>query len=389
MTAPVDALVVRPVRAYSASRLSSGELLRLAAAVPDAESTDPVDSALRASLRANAPDLSPAVPSEFSPASAERRYSLVLAEGQRIMRGELEDVLERSTLNAKERSALVRHARSHRRRGQRLLGVATAPEGSEEFTLQGFIALAVESRAKAERRASHNPTQWVRVPLWPLSIRILHWLNVFFIVTLSVSGYYIMNPSWLPAPAPIPDGSGYFFGWVRLIHVIAAVGWLAMGAVRVWLWIFSRHKQLRWRAMWPLDSRESFRGLWGTIRHYAFLDREGPLYITHNPLQQLSYTGLYALCVIQMGTGLALYGLSNQYSGFWRLLSFPVHWIGVPDTRLIHALLMYVIWAFVIIHIYLAVRADTLERHGGVSSMINGAVWLRRGAQPLDGPRID
>ncbi|MBZ8176460.1 Ni/Fe-hydrogenase, b-type cytochrome subunit [Corynebacterium poyangense] len=404
MTAPTaerrSGTVVRPVRAYSASHLSSGELLQLAATIPELATHDPVDSALLASLETNAPELQPQIAQEFDPARPDRRYSLARSGDLVIMRGDLEAVLEKSQLSGKEKAALVRHARSHRRRGQRLLGVATAKaageaqegtalKASDNFALQGFIALSLESRSKAERVAAHNQPQWVRVPLWPLSIRVLHWLNVFFIVTLSVSGYYIMNPAWLPAPPPVPDESGFTFGWVRLIHFVAATGWLTMGLSRVWLWFFSRHKQLRWRAMWPLDSKESFRGLWGTIRHYAFLDKEGPLYITHNPLQQLSYTGLYALCIIQMGTGLALFGLYNQYNGIWRMLAYPIHWIGVPEVRLIHTVLMYVIWAFVIIHIYLAVRADTLERHGGVSSMISGAVWLRRGAQPVDGPRVD
>jgi Ni,Fe-hydrogenase I cytochrome b subunit len=65
-----------------------------------------------------------------------------------------------------------------------------------------------------------------------------------------------------------------------------------------------------------------------------------------------------------------------------------VHLIGIPGVRLAHTMMMFALWAFVIVHVYLAVRADSLERHGGISSMINGGVWLRRGAKPVDAPEI-
>ncbi|MPN19849.1 hypothetical protein SDC9_167222 [bioreactor metagenome] len=65
------------------------------------------------------------------------------------------------------------------------------------------------------------------------------------------------------------------------------------------------------------------------------------------------------------------------------------HWFGIPGVRFFHAAIMFLLWVFVIIHVYLAVRADSLERHGGLSSMINGGVWLRRGAKPVDAPEIE
>ena len=53
-----------------------------------------------------------------------------------------------------------------------------------------------------------------------------------------------------------------------------------------------------------------------------------------------------------------------------------------------HARTAAALWAFVIAHVYLAIRADSIERHGGVSSMVNGGVWLRRGAKPEDAPEV-
>lgn len=56
---------------------------------------------------------------------------------------------------------------------------------------------------------------------------------------------------------------------------------------------------------------------------------------------------------------------------------------------MIHAIIMFIIWAFVVLHVYLTFRADTIEQHGGVSAMINGGVWLPLGTKPVDGPEIE
>ena len=94
------------------------------------------------------------------------------------------------------------------------------------------------------------------------------------------------------------------------------------------------------------------------------------------------------MCLIQMLSGIVLYGLYNQTDWFWIIVAYPMHWMGVSTIRMIHALIMFVLWSFVIVHVYLATRADALERHGGVSSMVNGGVWLRRGSKPVDAPEI-
>jgi Ni,Fe-hydrogenase I cytochrome b subunit len=70
------------------------------------------------------------------------------------------------------------------------------------------------------------------------------------------------------------------------------------------------------------------------------------------------------------------------------MMSAPTDWFGVGPVRVFHAIMMFLIWCFVLLHIYLAVRSDSLERHGGISSMINGGVWMRRGSKPVDAPKI-
>lgn len=391
-------------RTYSARKLTSGRLLCMAAVAPK-DSHDPIDRALLASLHANRPDITPvySADEQFSPATPQRRYSLTRANGFlmdksheppqdiMIMRGDVHAVLKAANIQKAEKTPFLRHVDLMERMGQRCLALASAPIDEHgkvgEFQVEGFISLALEPRVKLAKTVAENPNAWVRVNLWSATLRFQHWANMALIVAMTVTGYFIMDPALLPQQTSADD-TGYLMGIIRFIHFVAGFAWIVLGLSRVWLAFVAKDRQLRWRALWPLNSKKDVRGLIETIKYYAFISKHGPVYLAHNPLQQLSYTAIYGLCLIQMATGLGLYGLYNHYDGLWLVLSTPVSWLGIPTVRLIHALIMFVIWAFVVIHVYLAVRADSVERHGGVSSMINGGVWLRRGTTPMDAPKI-
>lgn len=393
--------VIRVARAYSVRKLSPGRLLAMAAVAPF-DSEEPVDVALHASLRVNRPDIVPIrVPAdEFSPATPKRKYSLVrvddfpvedVPKNVMIMRGDMESVLAKATISREERTLFIRNAEVMRMSGQRCLAVASAEIAEDgtvgEFFVEGFVAMVLEKPSQVAKKFSSNPNEWVRINIWSATLRFQHWANMALIVIMSMSGYYIMNPFFGPA-AETGHDVGYLMGWVRLIHYVSAYLWLGLGFSRLVLSFTAKDRQLRWRSLWPLNSREDVKGLWGTIQCYLFLKKEGPLYLAHNPLQQFAYTGIYVMCLIQMLSGIVLYGLYNQTDWFWVIVAYPMHWMGVSTIRMIHALIMFVLWSFVIVHVYLATRADALERHGGVSSMVNGGVWLRRGAKPVDAPEI-
>lgn len=393
--------VIRVARAYSVRKLSPGRLLAMAAVAPF-DSEDPVDVALHASLRVNRPDIVPIrVPADkFSPATPKRKYSLVrvddfpvedVPKNVMIMRGDMESVLAKATISREERTLFIRNAEVMRMSGQRCLAVASAEIAEDgtvgEFFVEGFVAMVLEKPSQVAKKFSSNPNEWVRINIWSATLRFQHWANMALIVIMSMSGYYIMNPFFGPA-AETGHDVGYLMGWVRLIHYVSAYLWLGLGFSRLVLSFTAKDRQLRWRSLWPLNSREDVKGLWGTIQYYLFLKKEGPLYLAHNPLQQFAYTGIYVMCLIQMLSGIVLYGLYNQTDWFWVIVAYPMHWMGVSTIRMIHALIMFVLWSFVIVHVYLATRADALERHGGVSSMVNGGVWLRRGAKPVDAPEI-
>lgn len=399
------ALVVGSI--FSAGTLNVGRVLAMAAAAAAPNSTDPVDVVLAERLAVERPDI-PAVhvnEEDVDPARIDRRYSLTRVrdlqrpaeKGYRdavIMRGDLEAVLSQVKISREDRSVVVKNADLSSRRGFRPLAVASAivTEGDkvQDFKLQGFIELRPASAGDFSNDVAASPDSWARVNLWSASLRWQHWANVFAVVILSLTGYYIMDPFFgASASADAQEANGYLMGWVRSIHFTTAFVWLLIALTRVVSAFTSRDRYLRWPTLWPLKSKQDVKYLGQVLGHYAFLREEPPLYMAHNPLQQLGYTGMYVAGVLQMITGFALYGMAHKNSSWiWGLVSSPVDWFGIQPVRFFHALMMFLIWMFVIMHIYLSVRSDSLERHSGISSMINGGVWMRRGSKPVDAPKI-
>lgn len=383
----------------------ASRIMLVAAAAAAEDSQDPVDVALRSAARALAADdeIPDFVVATFQPATPTRRVSVTRVSGLpsgdstpaadlTILRGDLRSVMTAAALGPERRHLLERNAASMQRRGWRPLAVASARTPADGSTptmeVHGFVPVRT-SRAKGFRAdTTGRPEEWIRVPVWPATLRWLHWLNVLAIVALTVTGFYIAQPS---VHTLLPGGprTGYFMGYIRLVHYGVAWAWITLGAVRLYLMFFSRDRYVRWPTLWPLKNRQDVRNLRRTLSAYLLVHPdEAPTYVAHNPLQQLSYSAVYLMAGLQVITGLALYGLYNAHSGFWRRLEFPISWLGAPNVLLIHYLIMLLFWVFVVLHIYLVIRADTLDRNGGLSSMLSGGVWLRRRSRPVDDPSL-
>lgn len=398
MTVTVQAPHLSIGGTFTLRRLSQTQVLALAAAAAG-DSEDPVDLALADSLRQYRPDMvSPVVETgDVDPASPARRYSLTrvrhlsLETGADrdvvIMRGNLADVMAKVKLGREDKALIRRNANWAQVRGWRQLAVATAVVGADdqlgEFHFQGFVNVG---EGKTGEHSDNGPSNWSRVSVWSTSLRVQHWMNVAAIFILSCSGYYIMDP-FFGTNSP-GEATGFLMGYIRLIHFVTAFVWLMIGLTRLVVSFTSRDPMLRWNRLWPLKNKQDLHNFGRVVQHYALIKNEPPLYLGHNPLQQLTYTGVYVVGLIQMMTGLVLFSLYHQSNPFWAFIGTPIHWFGVPFIRLFHTAIMFLIWAFVILHVYLAVRADSLERHGGISSMINGGVWLRAGSKPVDAPAV-
>lgn len=49
-------------------------------------------------------------------------------------------------------------------------------------------------------------------------------------------------------------------------------------------------------------------------------------------------------------------------------------------------MIMWVLILFLPLHVYLSIRADSVDRSGAISSMVSGGRWIRRGAEFEDWP---
>jgi Ni/Fe-hydrogenase b-type cytochrome subunit len=221
---------------------------------------------------------------------------------------------------------------------------------------------------------------WVYLWEWP--IRAMHWIAVACIVALVVTGLYIGMPYFVVGG----DTADHFLmGRMRFVHFGAAAFLVATGIVRAY-WLFAGNKFERLSALFPVRGRD-WVNMWKQVKFYMMIEPEkAPHYLGHNPMQQLSYTGVYAAALLMVVTGFAMYGQSNPDGIFYHAFN----WVGVvfggmPVVRFIHHVLTWVFLIFLPIHLYLAIRADHLERTGVISSIISGGRFVPADEKYIDG----
>jgi Ni/Fe-hydrogenase 1 B-type cytochrome subunit len=207
------------------------------------------------------------------------------------------------------------------------------------------------------------------VKLWGLPIRATHWTAAISVVVLAVTGLYIGKPYFLTTGEA---SSHFLMGWIRLIHFTAAGVLVATAMLRIY-GLFQGNQYEHWSALVPHRSRD-IKNLFRQARAYLLVRPEdAPRYLGHNPLQQLSYTALYAVAIMQVCTGFALYGQYNEGGVFYRAFN----WIGplvggMPNIRFLHHEITWVFAIYLPVHVYLSVRADILEHDSTISSIVSG-----------------
>ncbi|HTS89692.1 MAG TPA: Ni/Fe-hydrogenase, b-type cytochrome subunit [Gemmatimonadales bacterium] len=220
------------------------------------------------------------------------------------------------------------------------------------------------------------------VYLWDWPIRAMHWIAVLCILTLAVTGLYIGMPFFITGG----DTQNHFLmGWVRFVH-FAAAAFLVMTAIVRFYWLFAGNKFERLRALFPLRPRD-WVNMWKQIKYYLMIEPDrAPKYLGHNPLQQLSYTLLYGTAAIMVITGFAMYGQYNPSGFFYHVFNWVVILFGgLPIVHFVHHVLTWVFLIFIPIHVYLAIRADNVERTGTISSIVSGGRFVPSKENYIDG----
>lgn len=369
-------------------RASKEDVIRYAAlaAAPDGDQS--MDRALRTHAEHRGVDLPAMRRIGRTRVDPQRGYALTTleddAEGTvEIARGTPEAVLDALIASGPGTGWRARTIRARLGVGSYEPLAVAVRTGGGPWRLLGYLPVRVWSlREPGEQR----PFDYHLV--WDLWLRISHWVWVAAIVVLTVTGYFIADPGWVPTAWIADSRAGYFFGSVRWIHYTAAVVFMLVLVVRAWNLSTSRIHFDRWQALIPFRNRHEAANLLRTLRAYLFIGtRTAPEYLGHNPLQQLTYTLIYVVFLAQVFTGLAMWGLYDSQSSFWAVFHWLNVQIGAQNTRMLHFAIMWVIILFLPLHVYLSIRADSVERSGAISSMVSGGRWVRRGAVFEDWPK--
>lgn len=202
--------------------------------------------------------------------------------------------------------------------------------------------------------------------VWEWPVRLTHWINVLTIITLSVTGLYIGNPTIV-----VPQTTSYVMGWMRGIHYVSAYLFSVSLAARL-LWMFFGNRHASWRAFMPWLTKEGRKHITGTFNYYTFLRKKPPYVVGHNALAAMAYSLVFVLFGVQVVSGFALYA---QYApeGRWAAVMSPV--LGLfsnQGLRLTHHMVMWLLIGFAIHHIYSAWLMDVKEKNGTLSSIFGG-----------------
>lgn len=204
-----------------------------------------------------------------------------------------------------------------------------------------------------------------RVYVWEFPVRLTHWINVFSIASLSITGYYIGNPFIYAVST-----DQYIMGWMRFVHFVSAYLLLASIFVRLY-WSLAGNKYANWRVFNPFSSVK-FKELIEISKFYLFIGKKPPKAVGHTACATYVYLGLFGMFIAEIITGFALY--SQTHVGiFWNLMGgWLLSMISVQTVRLLHHLFMWGFIAFAIAHVYIGWFLNRAEKNGLMASIFTG-----------------
>jgi Ni/Fe-hydrogenase 1 B-type cytochrome subunit len=208
--------------------------------------------------------------------------------------------------------------------------------------------------------------------VWEIPVRVTHWINVLCILILSVTGIFIGT-----AKSVALSPSQFIMGWIRFVHFVAAYS-LAISVVSRLYWSLVGNSYASWREFFPVLTPEGRRHMLETFKYYTFISKKAPHVVGHNALAGTAYSAVFALYLVMMGTGFALYAehapqsLMHRATG-WLLIVFTNQ-----GVRMIHHMVMWLLIGFAIHHVYSAWLMDIKERGGVMSSIFSGYKAVRQ-----------
>ncbi len=220
-----------------------------------------------------------------------------------------------------------------------------------------------------------EPPGGTTVRVYDATVRLWHWLNALCVFTLIATGWLIASPL---ASVSGEASANFLMGYIRFAHFSAAYAFAVLYVVRVY-WAFVGNEHSAQLFLLPVASAHWWWDLKRQMRWYLFLDPKAPKHVGHNPLGHLFMWLFAVLAACMVVTGFALYS-EGKGAGSWQDHVFG--WViplfgGSQAVHSWHHLGMWMIVAFIILHVYAAIREEVLSRQTMLSAIINGTRTFR------------
>lgn len=206
-------------------------------------------------------------------------------------------------------------------------------------------------------------------------------------VVLFFTGLYIGDPMFIGTQGNEPTFAvtGLLsMESIRSLHFMAAFVFIACMLLRVYLvFTYPGNRQFP-----NFFTKKYWQGLGKMLGYYGFFRSHHPTYI-RNPIAATAYLSVYILMGIQIFTGLAMYVMIRPES-FLAIVFAPLtSWLGNEyNTHFLHHIINWVFSLFLLIHVYLVVYNDVVEKSGELSSIVSGRKYFKEHAVDRIAPRL-
>ena len=210
------------------------------------------------------------------------------------------------------------------------------------------------------------------VPVWDGIVRATHWVNALCVAALLVLGGII----WLEKPLGLAKAAK---ATITDLHAAIGFAFAASLGLRLAYLVSAPKGPASWRDLVPLEVARRAE-LVATLRYYlGGLRGTPPLYFAHNALAGLAYLGFFALGLVQVSSGAAMYLLApgrgaayaheghEEAEGAW-----PPEWL-----HELHEAGALFILLFVLLHLVMVALHEIREQRGLISGMVSGCKFFR------------
>ncbi len=205
-------------------------------------------------------------------------------------------------------------------------------------------------------------------------LRLNHWIRAAAILILVVTGFYIANPFIIPYVSNEPVN--FMNAWWRFWHIVFGFVLIASTILKLYLFIFDKQSKNERVSFFDFISPKVW---FQQLKYYLFMGTHPKTKGIYNPLQFVSYFGVFIVIFLICLTGLILHMhvFHGGIGGFVYDILRPAEVLmgGLANVRVIHHICTWIFIIFVPIHMYMAIFNSVYGKHGSMDSIFSGYVW--------------